>query len=171
MTAAAIRMLHVIQGEHAVSDRPEDVLTTVLGSCVSACVYDPIRKIGGMNHFLLPDGAGSRDIRYASAAMEQLVNALLKRGAVRQRLEAKIFGGGRMMKGLPDIGRRNGEAAVIFLRNEGIALRAHSIGGDRARRVRFWPTTGRAQEWLLDQVLDDQASRPSAPAGGSIELF
>ncbi len=124
-----------------------------------------------MNHFLLPDGAGGRDIRYASAAMEQLVNSLLKRGAVRHRLEAKIFGGGRMMKGLPDIGRRNGEAAAVFLRNEGIALRAQSIGGARARRIRFWPTTGRAQEWLLDQVLDDQVGRPSAASGGSIELF
>lgn len=171
MTDQSFRMLHVIQGEHLVSDRPDDVLTTVLGSCVSACVYDPVRRIGGMNHFLLPDGAGNRDIRYASAAMEQLVNSLLKRGALRQRLEAKLFGGGRMMKGLPDIGRRNGEAAVTFLRNEGIALRAQSIGGERARRIRFWPATGRAQEWLLDQALDDQSSRPAAPAGGTIELF
>lgn len=171
-TAFGERTLHVIQGEHRVSDKTGDVLATVLGSCVSACLYDPQRGIGGMNHFLLPDGVGGRDIRHASAAMEQLVNSLLKQGASRQRLEAKLFGGARMLAGLPDIGRRNGEAAMDFLRGEGIALRAQSLGGTQARRIRFWPATGRAQQWLLDRAHEDQA-RPQSqgPAAGSIELF
>jgi chemotaxis protein CheD len=167
----APRTLHVIQGEHQISDEPDVLLTTVLGSCVAACLYDPVRRIGGMNHFLLPDDTGGRDISYAGAAMERLVNSLIKRGAMRQSLEAKLFGGGRMLAGLPDIGRRNGEAALAFLTGEGITLRAQSIGGTQARRIRFWPATGRAQQKLLPPQ-DEQAPRPMvATAHGSIELF
>lgn len=172
MTIAAWRTLHVIQGEHRVSEGVDIVMTTVLGSCVAACLFDPVRRIGGMNHFLLPDGSGVRDIRYASAAMEQLVNSLLKQGAARDRLEAKLFGGARMLSGLPDIGRRNGEAALAFLRGEGIALRAHSLGGTLARRIRFWPATGKAQQMLLDDTAEVQPP-PALPvtATGSVELF
>lgn len=172
MTEATYRTIHVIQGEHHVSDRPEDMLTTVLGSCVAACIYDPRRRVGGMNHFLLPDTPGARDIRYASAAMEQLVNSMLKRGAVRERLEAKIFGGGRMLKGLPDIGQRNGEAALAFLRGEGIVVRAQSLGGTQARRIRFWPATGQAKQMLLHNAGNvDVRTPPPAPVGNTIELF
>lgn len=171
MTAFAFRTLHVIQGEHCTSDSPDAVMTTVLGSCVAACLYDPVRRIGGMNHFLLPDDIGARDLRHASAAMEVLVNSLIKQGALRERLEAKLFGGGRMLAGLPDIGRRNGEAAVSFLRGEGIKLRAQSLGGTQARRLRFWPATGKAQQMLLHQAQDVPARIPPQPAVGSIELF
>jgi chemotaxis protein CheD len=172
MTNMAFRTLHVIQGEHRVSEGADIVMTTVLGSCVAACLFDPVRRIGGMNHFLLPDGSGVRDIRYASAAMEQLVNSLLKQGAARERLEAKLFGGARMLPGLPDIGRRNGEAALAFLRGEGIALGAHSLGGTLARRIRFWPATGKAQQMLLDDIADVQPLPVlPAPATGSVELF
>jgi len=164
--------IHVVQGEHVVSDKPDLVLTTVLGSCVAACLHDPVRRIGGMNHFLLPDVPGARDIRYASAAMEQLVNSLLKMGGRRDRLVAKLFGGARMIKGLPDIGHRNGEAALAFLRGEGIAVSAQSLGGMQARRVRFWPETGRAQQLLLVDSHEVAAGPPPTPAaGGAIELF
>jgi chemotaxis protein CheD len=88
----------------------------VLGSCVAACLHDPVRRIGGMNHFLLPDDGHGADMRYASAAMERLVNELLKKGAERGRLQAKLFGGARIMTNLPDIGRRNAESALAFLR-------------------------------------------------------
>jgi chemotaxis protein CheD len=172
MNAVTQQTIHVIQGEHHVDDRRDTLMTTVLGSCVAACVYDPVRGIGGMNHFLLPDGEVRGDIRHASAAMEQLVNSLLKRGAQRVRLEAKLFGGARMIAGLPDIGKRNGEAAVAFLRSEGISLRAHSLGGTAARRVRFWPALGKAQQMLLQDPRDprtEQAASP--PPTGSIELF
>lgn len=175
MTALPIpspRTLHVLQGEHQISDEPDVVLTTVLGSCVAACLFDPVRRIGGMNHFLLPVDPGGRDISHASAAMERLVNSLIKQGAMRHRLEAKLFGGGRMLAGLPDIGRRNGEAALAFLTGEGIALRAQSLGGTQARRIRFWPADGRAQQRLLDpQDALSPPQRPPAPAHGSIELF
>jgi len=164
------KVIHVVQGEFAVSDREGTMLTTVLGSCVSACIHDPRRRIGGMNHFLLPDGPGGGDMRYASAAMERLVNALLKHGADRRRLQAKLFGGARMIAGLMDIGRRNGDAALNFLETEGIACISLSLGGTRARRVRFWPESGRAQQLLLDPQVDD----PRLPARfepGPVELF
>ena len=171
MTPASLRTVHVIQGEHHVSDCADTVLTTVLGSCVSACLHDPVRRIGGMNHFLLPGDAGSSDLRHASAAMERLVNSLIKQGAARNRLEAKLFGGGRMLTGLPDIGTRNGEAALAFLRGEGIVLRAHSLGGNRARRVRFWPATGHVQQLLVQEA--PQAIRTPMPSAGfgPIEIF
>lgn len=172
MTMNDGRTIHVIEGDHRISEDDEVMLTTVLGSCVAACLYDPVRRLGGMNHFLLPDDAGGRDISHAGAAMERLVNGLIKHGAMRSRLEAKLFGGSRMLAGLPDIGRRNGEAALVFLQGEGIPIRAHSLGGTQARRVRFWPATGKAQQMLLDRHDDiTQPRRPQGATLGSIELF
>lgn len=166
------RAVHVIQGEHAVSDARDMLMLTVLGSCVAACLYDPVRRIGGMNHFLLPEGRDTRDIRHAAAAMECLVNAMLKAGAARERLRAKLFGGARVLTRLPDIGLRNGEAALAFLKGEGIPCDAADLGGNKARRVRFWPATGRAQTLLLDRpdpVITRE--RPAALTEPSIELF
>jgi chemotaxis protein CheD len=167
--------IHVIQGEQAVSDEKAATMQTVLGSCVAACLHDPVRGIGGMNHFLLPDDGAGRDIRYASAAMEQLVNALLKAGADRKRLQAKVFGGARIMPNLPDIGRRNAESAMAFLQNEGIPCISHSLGGSQARRVRFWPATGRAQQMLIDrqEAIHNKEIATEKPMEqpGSIELF
>lgn len=166
------RSIHVIQGEHAVSEAEDVVMLTVLGSCVCACLYDPVRRVGGMNHFLLPEGRNRGDIRHASAAMEQLVNGLLKSGAARERLRAKLFGGARMLAGLPDIGLRNGEAAQAFLNGERIPCEAADLGGARARRVRFWPASGRAQMLLLDRTDPVVAQqRPKPLASASIELF
>lgn len=164
------RVIHVVQGEFKVARGADTMMTTVLGSCVSACIYDPARGIGGMNHFLLPEGTNGEDMRFASAAMEQLVNGLLRHGAHRQHLRAKLFGGARMIPGFMDIGRRNGDAALRFLRDEGIACISTSLGGTRARRVRFWPETGRVQQLLLDPSVND----PRVPARfspGPIELF
>ncbi len=175
MSALAFHDAHVIQGEQAVSDDVNTTLQTVLGSCVAACLHDPVRRIGGMNHFLLPDDGTGTDMRYASAAMERLVNELLKKGADRRRLQAKLFGGARIMSNLPDIGRRNAESALTFLRNEGIPCQSQSLGGSQARRVRFWPASGRAQQLLIErcdaaETREIAAERPSRPAG-SIELF
>ncbi len=175
MTEIAFHDTHVIQGEQAISDNENTTLQTVLGSCVSACLHDPVRGIGGMNHFLLPDTGTSADMRHASAAMERLVNELLKNGAERDRIQAKLFGGARIMPNLPDIGRRNAASALAYLHNEGIACLSQSLGGHQARRVRFWPATGRAQQLLIarrdtDQTPEVKAERPVQPAG-SIELF
>lgn len=102
--------------------------------------------------------------------MEQLVNALLKRGAERARLRAKLFGGAKMMSGLPDIGRRNGDAAMEFLLAERIPCLSHSLGGGAARRVRFWPVGGRAQQLVLGFDVAEPPIR-AAPVVGNMELF
>lgn len=171
MNSNETRLIHVVQGEQAITDEPDAIITTVLGSCVSACINDPARGVGGMNHFLLPDaGGGAPDHRHAAAAMERLVNALLRRGASRGGLQAKLFGGARMMRGLPDIGARNAEAARTFLRQEGIALVASDLCGTQARRIRFWPRTGRVQVQLVGQAAP-RSEVPTLPTVGHVELF
>ena len=169
---------HIIQGEYRISNRPDSVLTTLLGSCVAACIWDPALKIGGMNHFLLPgedDAQFSDSERIGVHLMELLVNGLLREGAARTRLQAKLFGGGNMNSSLADIGARNGVFARGFLRNEGISLIGESLGGDQARKVQFWPTTGRARQMQLPkdvQVTDTRRARaPGVADSGSVELF
>lgn len=166
------KMIHVVQGEYAVSDQQDAVITTVLGSCVAACITDPTRGIGGMNHFLLPESSGDvRDNRYAAAAMEILVNALIRRGASKARMQAKLFGGARMMPNLPDIGARNAEAARCFLRDEGIAVISGDLGGAQARRIRLWPVSGRVQLLLLAKTEPPPREIPIRPKVGNVELF
>lgn len=173
------RMMHVVQGEYAVLDDPHVVLTTILGSCVATCMWDPVAAVGGMNHFLLPGEEGRGDeLKYGVNSMELLINGLLQKGALRSRLQAKLFGGARVIAGFSDVGAKNAEFAQRFLNAENIACVAQSLGGDRARRVRFWPTTGRAGQLLLDpsqtdtHALERRASAPPAnPAAGSVELF
>lgn len=174
------RMLHVVQGEFAVVSEPGVVLTTILGSCVATCLWDPNAGVGGMNHFLLPGDAdsGSDSMKYGVNAMELLVNGLLQHGAARSKLQAKVFGGARVIRNLSDVGSKNAAFALEFLRLEGIPCMANSLGGDRARRVRFWPLTGRAGQLLLEAAPDilnaEQAPRPAPSqnnAAGSIELF
>jgi chemotaxis protein CheD len=98
--------LVITQGEFAVGDSPDMVISTILGSCVAVCLRDPILRIGGMNHILLPNAAGGRigAVSFGASDMERLMNALLKRGAMRSRLEAKVFGGAAVVSGLSDIG-------------------------------------------------------------------
>ncbi len=143
------RRLHVVQGEQLISDDSDVVLTTILGSCVSCCMRDPKIGIGGMNHFLLPGGDERTGVRYGLQAMELLINRLLGAGARRDRLEAKLFGGGRLVRGLSDIGRQNAEFAEKFLKDEGIAYLGGSLGGDNARRIQYWPVSGRARQFLV----------------------
>lgn len=174
------RCVHVVQGEFHVSDDPDVVLSTILGSCVAACLHDPGARLGGMNHFLLPGTDGEGDdrsaTRYGVHAMELLVNGLLRAGARRDRLEAKLFGGGRMVEGLTDVGMQNAAFAERFLRQERIALAGSSLRGDRGRRVQFWPSNGRTRQKLLGQeerVVFTKERRSSAPvpSGGSVEFF
>ncbi len=158
MTAALLdrgtsRTLHVGQGEHHVSADPGVVITTILGSCIAACIRDPQARLGGMNHFLLPEGDVGSDTeaarRYGVNAMERLINSLLGAGARRERLEAKLFGGASMFDRLRDIGTENAAFAHRFLQAEGIVVIGGDTGGHQARRVRFWPATGQAQQRLL----------------------
>jgi chemotaxis protein CheD len=175
------RVVHVVQGEHAVVCEPGIVLTTILGSCVATCLWDPIAGVGGMNHFLLPgDESGDSDsMKYGVNAMELLVNGLLQNGALRSRIQAKLFGGAHVIQNLSDIGAKNGQFAHRFLQLENIPCVGQSLGGDRARRIRFWPQTGRAAQMLLEatspEALAAERVRAAAPApasaAGSIELF
>jgi chemotaxis protein CheD len=165
--------LHVVQGDHCVSSDPDASMSTVLGSCVAACLYDPVRGVGGMNHFLLADGDGAEAMRYGAYAMEVLINDLLKLGASRERLQAKLFGGAKMMERLNDIGADNARFARRFLATEGIPIVGESLGGRRARRVEFWPVGGRARQREVDQFVDTAPARP-APRhviDDEIELF
>jgi len=175
-TPAQPQKVHVIQGEYHVSADPNVMLTTVLGSCVSTCLYDPIAGVGGMNHFLLAEqtGRGSEDaMRYGAYAMEMLINGMLKLGARRERFQAKLFGGARMMAGLSDVGAENSRFALKFIEDEGIVLTGHSLGGTAARRVEFWPSSGRARQ-RLNVTEEPMPLPPKAPVKvdlGEVELF
>jgi chemotaxis protein CheD len=170
------RKVHLIQGEYRISDAPDLLFSTLLGSCVAACVRDPLAGVGGMNHFLLPGGEGHDGLRYGVHAMELLVNGLLKRGARRERLEAKLFGGARLSDNLTDVGDQNAAFAERFLRDEGIRFVGGSLRGEQARRVQFWPVSGRARQVLLSRSEGDALPaerRPAPPpvADGGLELF
>jgi Chemotaxis protein; stimulates methylation of MCP proteins len=138
----------VLPNEYYVSS--EDVMiTTVLGSCVAACLRDPVTAVGGMNHFMLPEGdassPASATMRYGAFAMEVLINELLKAGAARERLEAKVFGGGAVLSTMQqmNIGERNARFVLNYLKTEGIPVLAQDLGDIHARRINFFPRTGK----------------------------
>ena len=169
------RRVHVVQGEHYVTDDASVMLTTILGSCVAACIRDPLAGLGGMNHFLLPEGAGSgtdASRRYGAYLMEVLINDVLKAGGRRDRLEAKLFGGGRMFDSLRDVGRSNADFAEKFLRDEGIPVVGGSLRGDGGRRLHYWPVTGRALQRAVTDVVAPKPVPVMAPVDtGALELF
>ena len=170
-----VRPANIVQGEQFVTDDPDVVVSTLLGSCVAACLRDPLIGVGGMNHFLLP-GREDQDVSYGVHAMELLVNALLQRGARRERLEAKLFGGARLVKGLTDVGAKNSQFAEDFLRREGVRNIGGSLRGEHGRRIQFWPVSGRARQVLLGQetqallASERVVAKPPAATGG-LELF
>jgi chemotaxis protein CheD len=176
MTGGSERRVNIVQGEFTVSDDPQAVLTTLLGSCVAACIRDPVSGVGGMNHFLLPGGevgSNKESERLGVHLMELLLNGLMRQGAHRDRLEAKVFGGARMMSGLSDIGAKNAEFAKRFLAYEGIKIISGDTGGQQGRRIQFWPVSGRALQSYISQVVDTPPPRSLAPrpSAGDVDLF
>lgn len=192
-SALGCPVVKVLPGEFYVSGQ-EEVITTVLGSCVAACIYDPRRRIGGMNHFMLPAplqpaapreqdawfGTAGRAARYGSDAMEQLINAILKAGGERASLEVKIFGGARVLKQMTDIGERNIAFVRHYIETEGLRLVASDVGDLHSRQVQFFPTTGKARVRLLrreaDVAMAAEESRylkrlAADPIKGEVELF
>lgn len=167
------RRVNIVQGEFKVSDDPQVVLSTLLGSCVAACIRDPVAGIGGMNHFLLPGAeAGKESERLGVHLMELLLNGLMRQGAQRDRLEAKLFGGARMMSGLSDIGRKNADFAKRFLAYEGIRIVGGDMGGQQGRRIQFWPVAGRALQSYISQVVETAPLRaPPRGMAGDVDLF
>lgn len=170
-------LLHVMQGSLHATGESNVVLTTILGSCVATCLYDPKAKLGGINHFLLPDASGSQlgNNRYGVHAMELLINDLLKQGAQKAHMMAKVFGGADMINNERAVGRRNVEFALSFLDDEGIPCASQSVGGRQARRIRFWPQTGQAKLKFIenDETLFNHSAAPQVPnkAPGDVELF
>lgn len=166
------RPVHISQGEFLVGGPGARAITTILGSCVACCLYDERAQVGGMNHFLLPDGTGSA-IQLASFgvnAMELLINELIKLGARRDGLQAKLFGGARMIAGLSDVGQKNAEFSVDFLSREGIPCISKSLGGMQARRIEFWPDSGRARQRLLGDAKVFETV-PQVKPVSELELF
>ena len=171
----------VLPGEFFVHDEDMLIMTT-LGSCIAACLWDRERRIGGMNHFMLPDGAGDSG-RYGSYAMELLINELIKRGASRLTMEAKVFGGGAVISGMNSInvGERNTAFVLDYLRTERISVVSKDVLDIYPRKVCFLPGSGKAMvkrlaptqvEALVAQ--DSAAARnavPAATGGGSVDLF
>ena len=179
----------LLPGEYFVSE-DDIVLSTVLGSCIAACMWDRTAKVGGMNHFMLPGdasraGTDSDPIglagRYGVFAMEQLINELIKRGARKSNLEAKLFGGGAVLRNFTalNVGERNAEFVLNFLRTEGIRIASQDLLDVFARRVAFFPVSGRALCRKLPQadaavVSAEQqynAQINTNKAGGDVELF
>lgn len=163
---------YIAQGEQAVGLSPDDVITTTLGSCVAVCLWDPTARVGGMNHILLPDGAGkwSELNNFGGTAMDRLVNALVKSGADRRRLRAKVFGGAAMIAGLSDIGERNSAFVLEYLDRESIPCDAKSVGGRAARQVKFWPHDGRARQRFVSEFNEPLREKAVEPTNG-VELF
>jgi chemotaxis protein CheD len=181
-TTADGEVVHIVQGEQFVSEDPEVVIATLLGSCVAACLRDPVAGVGGMNHFLLPGTDSSRgdteNIGIGVHAMELLVNALLSHGARRERIEAKLFGGANVVAGLTRVGEKNASFAEEFLRREGIQHVGGSLRGDAGRRLQYWPVSGRARQVFMGSTAPEliaRETRPVAPPknedSGALELF
>lgn len=147
--------VNIIQGEFKVVDDPQTYITTILGSCVAACLRDPIVGVGGMNHFLLPDSGGNtsgQPNRYGAYLMELLINEMLKKGALKSRIEAKVFGGANTIQGLSSIGQQNADFTHKFLSDEGIKVVGGSVGGNQGRKIEYWPGSGRARQFMIDAV-------------------
>ena len=171
----------VLPGEFFVSD--EDMLiVTTLGSCIAACLWDRERRIGGMNHFMLPEGDRDHG-RYGSYAMELLINQLLKRGASRSTLEAKVFGGGAVIATMTSInvGERNTQFVLEYLRTERIPVVSKDVLDVCARKVCLLPASGKALVKRLvpsnpaalaaqERAAAERAA-PQATGGGSVDLF
>lgn len=176
----------VFPGDHYVTADADEMLVTILGSCVTACIRDPLIGVGGMNHFMLPESAGagwdtaSASMRYGNVAMERLINDILKRGGARERLEIKVFGGGNVMNGTTNIGHRNAEFVEQYLAAEGLPIAARHLRGNLPRRVHYFPATGKVMLLELQRSEQEEVVRSEdtykhkievEPEAGSVELF
>lgn len=171
----------VLPGEYFVHDDDLLIMTT-LGSCIAACLWDRERRIGGLNHFMLPEGAAG-DGRYGSFAMELLINEMLRRGASRSALEAKVFGGAQVIAGMDtiNVGERNTRFVLDYLQTERIPVVRRDVLDVHPRKVCFMPASGRVvvkrlrpsdpSVLLQQERTAAQRARPTASEGGSVELF
>lgn len=173
----------VLPGEYFVSS--EDlVIMTVLGSCIAACLWDGRARVGGMNHFMLPDGdGGDGSGRYGSYAMELLINEMLKLGARRETMQAKVFGGGQVMAGFTtmNVGERNTKFVLDYLATERIPVVSQDVLDIHPRKVCFFPVTGKAlvkrlahshpETLAVEERRGNAVTVAKSTAGGSVDLF
>jgi chemotaxis protein CheD len=170
----------VLPGEYS-AHAEELVIATTLGSCIACCLWDRRLRVGGMNHFMLPEGSGSDGGRFGTFAMEKLINALLKLGARRGSLEAKLFGGGQVLSGMTtlNIGERNARFAMDFLQTERIPVVSSDVLDIYPRKVAFLPVSGKAMVKRLPASQSQQVAsqervvldRKADSGIGSVELF
>ena len=181
----------LLPGEFYVTKNRE-LITTVLGSCVSACIRDPDFAIGGMNHFMLPANGDTSSLsvadfrsdaaRYGNYAMEQLINEILKHGGRREALEVKVFGGGRVLQHMThsDIGGRNIDFVIKYIAAEGLRIAAKDLGDIYPRKVVYDPFTGKVQVKKLRTMHNDTIVQRETgymkvlqeePVSGDVELF
>jgi chemotaxis protein CheD len=171
----------ILPGEYFVHNEDMLIMTT-LGSCIAACLWDRNARVGGMNHFMLPEGVGDSG-RYGSYAMELLINEMMKRGASRSSMEAKVFGGGQVVSGMNsmNVGERNTSFVLDYLKTERITVVSKDVLDIHARKVCFLPASGKAMvkrlaptntEALIAQDRTAaQKALPTATGGGSVDLF
>jgi chemotaxis protein CheD len=179
-------IITVAPGEHEITAAKDEIVATVLGSCISVCMRDPQAGVGGLNHFLLPKNNGGNDAsageRYGDTAMEVLINGLIKRGGRRGQFEAKVFGGARVLSGATMLAIGDGNIAFVldFLNREGIPIVSKDVGGTRSRRIHYQPATGRA--WVQhvqpsarstehEQEVAYLNRLKTQPVAGDIEIF
>lgn len=181
-----ITVVKVFSGDCYSTNTPGEMLVTILGSCISACIRDPIAKVGGMNHFLLPNSSnlGDSPARYGAYAMEKLINDLLKKGAQKSRMEVKIFGGGNVIKSGAMIGDKNVKFIRDYLKLEGLRIDQEDLGGTSPRRIHYYPDSGKVMMRKLNRKEDfeniekEEATYEKAitlkadkGAEGSVEIF
>lgn len=181
---SGMHVVKIISGDWYVTSAADEMLTTILGSCVSACIRDPDIGLGGMNHFLLPgdtnDASPGQGARYGAFAMENLINSILSRGGQKSRLEIKVFGGGNVTNNSSRIGSKNADFAREFLRLEGYQISAEDLGGEEPRRINYYPATGkvlmrklkrREDLWIVQEEEKYSATLTTKPVEGGIDLF
>jgi chemotaxis protein CheD len=183
-TAWQCHAAQIKSGEYYVT-ASDEMIITVLGSCIATCIRDPNTGIGGMNHFMLPISKGQQtdswnSLRYGNYAMEMLVNDILKGGASRDSLEVKIFGGGKVLAKLSNIGLLNIAFVREYIDTEGLYLESEDVGGIYARKVMYFPATGRVlvkktpvtqQQHIATAETDYLHDLEEHPQEGEIELF
>jgi len=179
------KTVKIFSGDWYVSTVPGEMLATILGSCVSACIRDPIARVGGMNHFLLPGDENmvtktGDAARYGVFAMENLINGILKVGGHKKRLEIKVFGGGNVINNSARIGSKNAAFIREFLEKEGLHIHSEDLEGDLPRRIHYFPETGKVMMRKLHRkddmrVVEEekiyQRKITALPVEGDIDLF
>jgi len=169
----------LLPGEYYVT-KENELITTVLGSCISACIRDPISGIGGMNHFMLPETtkvrlqAGDEAVvgnatRYGNYAMEHLINTILSNGGKRKNLEVKLFGGGKIIPTMSDVGARNIEFVLDYIDAEALRLLAQDLGDIYPRKVNFYPMTGKVKMKKIQDIHNETLAIRETRYGNSIK--